>query len=111
MHAVPVAAFDPAPTTADQELERYARRLLQLRRWTQARTALHQLAVRSPHTARVRALLAYARGHEAAELGERDRAASEWARALLFDPSFDDARASLATARGRGGWFSRLWRR
>lgn len=106
--ALQVDAAAHATLTADAELTRYARRLLQLRRWTEARTALHQLAVRAPHDQPLRALLALARGHEAASLGEVDRATSEWERALRFDPTLDDARAALA-ARPRRRGLRRLW--
>lgn len=90
--------------TAAQELERYALRLLQLQRWPEARSALHQLAVTTPHDARIRARLAYARGHEAAAAGDTARARQEWSRALLLDPSLGDARLALDRARPRFRW-------
>ncbi|MEZ4403647.1 MAG: hypothetical protein R3B06_26725 [Kofleriaceae bacterium] len=113
MHAVPTrsAAFPAATLDADLELERYATRLLQLRRWTDARTALHQLALRAPQNSRWRALLAYARGHEASELGELARARSEWERALLLDPTLDDARLALTSRRMRTTWIGRMLHR
>ena len=111
MQAVPVIARDAEVPTADDELERYARRLLARRQWTPARAALHLVAMRAPGDDRLRALMAYAGGHEAAERDDIDRARSEWERALLLDPRLADARAALATLPGSLAWLRRWWRR
>lgn len=95
--------------TSEVALETYAQRLLQLRKWTEARTALHQLALLMPQVTRLRALLAFARGHEAAEQGELDRAHAEWERALTLDPTLEDARRALA--QHPRSWLRRMVRR
>lgn len=95
--------------TSEDALETYALRLVQLRRWTEARTALHQLAMLMPQVTKIRALLAYTRGHEAAEQGELLRARREWERALTLDPTLDDARRALA--QHRMPWYRRMVRR
>lgn len=117
--SAPIASASPRPAalasstahaiTSEAALETYAQRLLQLRKWTEARTALHQLALLTPQVTRLRALMAFARGHEAAEQGELARARTEWERALTLDPTLDDAR--LALAQHPLPWLRRLVRR
>lgn len=86
----------PAPSADDQtETLRYAERLLQACRWTEARCTLHRLAATAPGVVHYRALLAYARGEEAAERGELDRARDEWRRALILEPRYAAPRAAL----------------
>jgi Tfp pilus assembly protein PilF len=75
--------------------------LMQLHKWTEARIALHALAVAAPAITRYRALLAYARGHEAALAGDLDRAHEEWRRALTLDPSMKEAAAEMKRQRRR----------
>ena len=111
MQAVPVIARDAEVTAGDDELERYARRLLARQQWTPARTALHLAAMRAPGDDRLRALMAYARGHEAAEQDDPGRARTEWERALLLDPSLTEARDALTTLPGSLAWLRRWWRR
>lgn len=101
----PAAEPVTVPTvTAAQELERYATRLLQLQRWPEARSALHQLAVTSPHDPQIRARLAYARGQEAHLDGDLPRARQEWTRALLLDPTLTAAHDALVRTRPRFRW-------
>jgi|GEM_PF-1723059 len=86
----------PAPSADDQtETLRYAERLLHAHRWTDARATLHRLAMSSPGVTRYRVLLAYARGEEHAERGDRDRARAEWRRALTLEPGCAEAKAAL----------------
>ena len=96
-------------TTAEAEMLGHAMRLVQLHRWSDARSALHQLALRNPRDPRVRALLALARGHEAAAGGDMASARSEWARAVQLDPSLELAKAALR--RRRPSLIDRLLRR
>lgn len=79
------------------ELMRRARHHIQVNQWTEARSMLHQLALRLPHDTKLRALLAHARGHEAAQAGNLDRAHEEWRRALMLDPNLEDAKQALRT--------------
>lgn len=81
--------------TDHDELEREAQRLLQLRQWGDARLVLTRLAHAHPASTAHRARLAYARGWEAADAGELDRARAEWTRALVLDGSLADAQAAL----------------
>ena len=74
--------------------------LLQAGRFTEARGLLRRLAEASPGVTRYRALLALARGHEAEQAGDRDRARAEWRRALILAPDLDDARRALRRVRG-----------
>ena len=82
-------------STDHDELEREAERLLQLRQWQGARAVLTQLAHAHPASSLHRARLAYARGWEAADAGEVDRARAEWTRALVLDGTLSDAQAAL----------------
>ena len=109
MLASPASIAHARAITSEEALETYAMRLLALRKWTEARTALHQLALLTPQVTRLRALLAYARGHEAVEVGEITRARSEWERALTLDPTLDDARHALN--QHRLPWIRRVMRR
>ena len=69
--------------------------LLQRQQWDQARSALHQLSARDPHSKRVRALEAYARGREA-QLDRRfDDARVELQDALELDPDLQVAKTAL----------------
>ena len=90
----------PVPSADDQtETLRYAEHLLRVCRWTEARTVLHRLAITTPGVTRYRVLLSYARGEEARERGDLDRARNEWRHALLLDPNFVDAKTALSRAR------------
>ena len=95
----------------DAEALRHALTLMQLNRWTEARIALHELALATPQVTRLRALLAYARGHEAAAAGDLARAHEEWRRALLLDPSLKDAEVAMRTRPRRRSWLDRVLRR
>jgi tetratricopeptide (TPR) repeat protein len=97
--------------TNEATLVAYAQRLLQLRRWSDARTALQQLAVMMPQTSRYRALLALARGHEAADAGELARARTEWTRAITLDPTLEDAHLALSKRRNRPTLIGRMFGR
>lgn len=91
----------PAPSADDQtETLRYAERLLQTSRWTEARTVLHRLATGSPGVTRYRVLLAYARGEEHAQRGDHQRARAEWRRCLVLDPACSEASTALSRTRG-----------
>jgi len=107
-------AFPSAPDdTATAEAERFghAQRLMQLRRWTDARSTLHQLAVHNPREPRYRALLALARGHEASDAGDDRLARTEWLRAARLDPTLDGAHAALRRRRPRTTLLGRLFGR
>lgn len=93
------------------ELFRHAQFQLQLGRWSEARSTLLQLATDSPHDNRYRALLAYARGHEASAAGNTDLARTEWRRALVLDPTLEAAEAALRDRRRRQSWVDRLLNR
>jgi hypothetical protein len=95
----------------EPELFRHAKFQLQLRRWAEARCLLLQLATASPHDNSYRALLAYARGHEAAVARDLDRASTEWRRALTLDPKLDDAAAALRSRTRRKSIIDRLFGR
>jgi hypothetical protein len=101
----------PAPSADDQtETLRYAERLLQACRWTEARATLHRLAATAPGISHYRALLAYARGEEAAERGDLPRARDEWRRALILEPTYAAPKAALQRA-GSSSVFGRLFGR
>lgn len=101
----------PAPSADDQtETLRYAERLLHACRWTDARTTLHRLAASAPGVTHYRALLAYARGEEAAERGDLSRARDEWRRALILEPTCQPARTAL-DRHGSGSLLDRLFHR
>lgn len=85
-----------------------ARQELDLQRWSEARELLLWLATRSPATTRYRALLAYARGQEAATAGDETRAREEWRRALILDPRLELARQAIAARNRQRSWVARL---
>lgn len=70
--------------------------LLNERKWTEARVALHNLAAKVPQAKSYRALLCYARGREAHAGGRPDEAQLEYQRALQLDPALDLAGQALA---------------
>lgn len=87
---------------------RHALQLMQLQQWTEARTAIHALALAIPGVTRYRALLAYTRGQEAAAAGDLDRANDEWRRALILDPSLKDAETAMKARPRRRSFMDRL---
>lgn len=90
----------PAPGADDQtEALRLADALLLAGRFAEARGHLRRLAEASPGVTYYRALLALARGHEASEAGDHQRARAEWRRALILDPTLDRARVALRRSR------------
>ncbi|HVV81954.1 MAG TPA: hypothetical protein VHE35_02700 [Kofleriaceae bacterium] len=95
----------------EANLFRQARQALELQHWTEARDLLLQLATRSPSTTRYRALLAYARGQESFVAGDETRARDEWRRALILDPSLEDAQHALAAHAPQRSWVARLFGR
>ena len=90
-------------------LVNHLRTLMSLQRWPEARVAARELATRHPHKAHYRALLALARGHEAALANDYKRAREEWQRAITLEPTLEDA--ALALRRSRPSLFERLFRR
>ncbi len=97
----------------DQEsaLVQHLQTLIQLQRWPEARTVARQLATEHPGNPHYRAILALARGHEAAQSGEPRRAREEWRRAITLDPKLEEARAALHSRAGRQSWIDRLFKR
>ncbi len=92
-------------------LERHAARLIQLRSWDAARSALHVLASQRPGDPRRRAQLTYVRGQQAATAGDLASARRAWRDALQLDPALADAHVALRTLpRPPAGW-RRWWRR
>jgi len=69
--------------------------------WSQARQALHALAVRVPQSRQYRALLCYARGREAQAAGKLEDAVLEFQRALQLDPDLSPAKQGLSEVRRR----------
>ena len=100
--STPPVAFD------EQGALRDAMQALAVQRWADARQVLLDHARRSPSTTRYRALLAYARGHEADAAGDDQRAREEWRRAVILDPSLESATRPLAARRRRRSWVARL---
>lgn len=90
---------------------RHLQTLLQLQQWTEAKIVARELATQHPHTAHYRALLALARGHEAAVANDHQRAREEWRRALTLEPNLDAAKVALASRAGRRSWVERLFKR
>lgn len=89
-----------------EQLIQQASRLMQLNRWPEARSVLQQLAILVPRQPRYRAWLALARGEEHWLGGDERRARAEWKRALVLDPTLDEAQLAL---RRRGqGWVRRI---
>ncbi len=88
----------------------HLRTLVTLQRWPEARTAAHELAHKHPHNSRYRALLALARGHEAATAGDTKLAHEEWGRALALDPTLEAAATAMRRHR-RPSLIARLFRR
>lgn len=90
----------PTQPPASQFDERTALRecmmMLNDRKWTEARVALHTLAAKVPQAKTYRALLCYARGREAHASGRADEAQLEYQRALQLDPALDLAGQALA---------------
>jgi Tfp pilus assembly protein PilF len=69
--------------------------------WAAARQALQNLASRVPSSTQYKALLAYARGREAQQLGRNDEATLEFQRALQLDPNLSLAKSALAEMQSR----------
>jgi hypothetical protein len=101
--------MDPISESKERELLRHAQFQIQLQRWSEARSTLLQLATAAPHEARYRALLAFARGHEASLAGDQEKAATEWRRAIALDPTLDVAAVALRTRGRRKSWVDRLF--
>jgi tetratricopeptide (TPR) repeat protein len=107
---------EPGSEEADLEI---ATHLLRRKNWTEARRTLHALAARAPKEKRYRALLAYARGREAQDIGRHDEARTEFTRALQLDPDLGVAKAALGQVavadpppeKPSGGLFSRLFKK
>jgi tetratricopeptide (TPR) repeat protein len=89
----------------------HLRTLMQLQKWPEAKTVARQLATQFPQNAHYRALLALARGHEAALAKEPQRAREEWRRAITLDPKLEAARQALSSRAGRASWVERLFKR
>jgi len=85
----------------EQAAFREAVALLAGESWTQAREALHALAVRLPQSRQYRALLCYARGKEAQAAGKPEDAVLEFQRALQLDPDLTPAKQGLPEVRRR----------
>ena len=96
---------------SEDALVAHLRTLMQLQKWPEARTVARELAQRYPQNAHDRALLALARGHEAALANEPKRAREEWRRAITLDPKLEAARAALSSRAGRQSWVDRLFKR
>lgn len=94
----------PKPVTPAFD-ERHALReslmMLNEKKWSDARQALHQLAAKVPQSKNYRALLSYARGREAHAAGKPDEAQLEYQRALQLDPDLDLAKQAIAELAGR----------
>lgn len=89
----------------------HLRTLMQLQKWTEAKSVARELATRDPQNAHYRALLALARGHEASLANEPKRAREEWRRAITLDPKLVEARDALSTRAARRSWVERLFKR
>lgn len=90
----------PKPTGTPVFDERQALReclmMLNERKWSDARQALHQLAAKVPQSKNYRALLCYARGREAHAANKPEDAQLEYQRALQLDPDLDLAKQAIA---------------
>jgi hypothetical protein len=75
--------------------------LVRKQQWAAARQALQNLAARVPTSTQYKALLAYARGREAQQLGRNDEAILELQRALQLDPNLSLAKTALAEMQSR----------
>jgi len=110
----------PPDSTTTEEAEReVAMGYLRKKQWSEARKALHALAARvsADDRKRYRALLSYARGREAQDLGRHEDARAEFTRALQLDPDLGVAKAAMAQVgeepaeRPSRGLLSRLFKK
>lgn len=109
--AMPKGSGQTPAVTPEGEALRHLETLLRTQKWTEAKIAARELATQHPHTAHYRALLALARGHEAAVANDPQRAREEWRRALTLEPTLEAAKIALASRAGRRSWVERLFRR
>jgi len=103
--AAPPSGAQPArpagPAFDERATLRECMMLLNEKKWTDARVALHSLASKVPASKSYRALLCYARGREAHAAGRTDEAQLEYQRALQLEPELDLAKQAVAELTGR----------
>lgn len=108
---VPNGSGETMAVDDEETLVSHLRMLMQLGKWTEAKTVARQLATQYPQNSHYRALLALARGQEAAHANEPKRAREEFRRAITLDPKLEEARAALSSRAARQSWVDRLFKR
>ncbi|HLU66659.1 MAG TPA: J domain-containing protein [Kofleriaceae bacterium] len=118
MPVLTAAALDERARAREEDRRERLRRAhadLGAGRLAEARELLRALLADAPADRAVRALVHYVAGREHHAAGREAEARAEYDRALRFDPSLDEARASLALLDGerssRGGLLSRWFRK
>jgi tetratricopeptide (TPR) repeat protein len=98
--AAPAAAA-PTPGFDARVALRNCQILLAQQEWGRARMALQELVSNVPSTTTYHAMLAYARGREAAAAGRTQDALQEYQRALELNPSMTEANQAAAELQRR----------